>query len=151
MYFQKIKTSNNDLVDVDWVTGSAILVRRDAFNSVGGFDENIFMYHDEVDLCKRIKNLGGKIYFYKNASIIHAGSLSSKKNYYFFTKTSYESKLYFIKKHFKGANLIVLLFLFFLQVLTQLIFWIIILPFAKLKAIGKVKGFSGVLKSLLLP
>ncbi len=150
-YFKKIKKSNNDLVEVDWVTGSAILVRRNSFNSIGGFDENIFMYHDEVDLCKRINENDGKIYFYKNASIIHAGSLSSKKNYYFFTKTSYESKLYFIKKHFRGVRLVVLLLLFFLQVFTQLIFWIIILPFSKSKALGKVKGFGSVLTSLLFP
>lgn len=148
-YFNKIKHSENEMVEVDWVTGSAILVRKSLFNSVGGFDENFFMYNEEVDLCKRIKEKGGKIYFYKDAIIIHAGSLSSKKNYYFFTKTSYESKLYYIKKHFKGFRFGFLLPLFFLQVFTQLVFWIIMLPFAKFKALGKVKGFWEVLIALL--
>jgi GT2 family glycosyltransferase len=148
-YFNKIKHSENRMVEVDWVTGSAILIRKGLFNSVGGFDENFFMYNEEVDLCERIKEKGGKIYFYKDAIIIHAGSLSSKKNYYFFTKTSYESKLYYIKKHYRGFRFGFLLLLFFLQVFTQLVFWMIMMPFTKLKALGKVKGFWEVLIALL--
>ena len=149
-YFKKVKESSNNLIEVDWVTGSALVVSRNSFNSVMGFDEKFFMYNEEVDLCKRIKNVGGKIYFYKDAIIIHAGSLSSKKNYYFFTKTSYESKLYYLKKHFKGINLYMLLFLFLLQVISQLVFWMFMLPIEKQKALSKIKGFLEVLNSFVM-
>ena len=151
-YFNfKSKNIGEGFIDVDWITGAAMFVRKSEFEKVGGFDTNFFMYSEEVDLCKRVKNNGGRVVYCPKVEIVHKGSVGSKKNYYFFTKTSYESKLYFIKKHFRGFRLVVFLLLFFLQIFTQLIFWIIILPFSKSKAIGKVKGFWDVLKSLLFP
>lgn len=46
---------------VDWVSGSAMLVRREAFDRVGGFDRRYFMYFEDQDLCLRIKKLGFQV------------------------------------------------------------------------------------------
>ena len=44
--------------EVDWVVGAALLVRREILKQIGGFDEGYFMYSEELDLCRRIKEAG---------------------------------------------------------------------------------------------
>ncbi|HSL88361.1 MAG TPA: glycosyltransferase family 2 protein, partial [Ignavibacteriaceae bacterium] len=59
-YFnKKVKENEAEFLEVDWVTGSAIFIRKSIFESIGGFDTNFFMYSEEIDLCKRIKDTGG--------------------------------------------------------------------------------------------
>jgi len=58
---------------VDWVTGAAILVPKKVIQKIGGFDENIFMYGEEVDWCYRIKKAGFDVYFSPVAKIVHIG------------------------------------------------------------------------------
>ncbi|MDD8018425.1 MAG: glycosyltransferase family 2 protein [Bacteroidota bacterium] len=64
---------------IDWVTAAAMFVRRDAFEKAGGFDEQYFMYFEDIDLCKRIGDLGYKILYYPKTSLIHIGG-GSKSN-----------------------------------------------------------------------
>jgi len=45
-------------LDVYWVSGSAMFIRKKLFEYVGGFSSELFMYHDEIDLCSRIRSLG---------------------------------------------------------------------------------------------
>lgn len=56
---------------VDYVDGAVICVNRQAFERVSGFDEDFFFYSEEVDLCKRLSNLGYKIYFDSKNLVIH--------------------------------------------------------------------------------
>jgi len=63
--------------DQDWITGAFFLVRAEIIKKVGGFDKDYFMYVEEVDLCKRIKNDGWKIKYLPKWSIIHLGGASS--------------------------------------------------------------------------
>jgi GT2 family glycosyltransferase len=63
----------------DWVSGAAMLVRRDAFTAVGGFDEQIFMYMEDVDLCRRLRSAGWRVDYRPDAIVEHriGGSQSS--------------------------------------------------------------------------
>jgi N-acetylglucosaminyl-diphospho-decaprenol L-rhamnosyltransferase len=61
----------------DWVSGACMLVRRDVFEAVGGFDERFFLYCEDTDLCKRIRDAGHTIRFESAAEIHHVGGASS--------------------------------------------------------------------------
>ncbi|MCX7832909.1 MAG: glycosyltransferase family 2 protein, partial [Ignavibacteria bacterium] len=57
--------------EVDWFHGACMMIRKDIFEKVNGFDENIFLYYEDVDLCKKIKNLGYKIVCIPTAKFFH--------------------------------------------------------------------------------
>jgi N-acetylglucosaminyl-diphospho-decaprenol L-rhamnosyltransferase len=57
--------------DVDWVGGAAMMVRRLAFDQVGGFDERLFLYMEDVDLCRRLRQHGWRIRFAPDAAVDH--------------------------------------------------------------------------------
>jgi N-acetylglucosaminyl-diphospho-decaprenol L-rhamnosyltransferase len=58
-------------LDVDWVSGACILVRRQAFEEVGGFDPGYFMFFEEMDLCLRLHRLGWRVVFDPLAEVKH--------------------------------------------------------------------------------
>jgi GT2 family glycosyltransferase len=64
---------------VDAVSGAAILVRREVFEEVGGFNPEYFMYTEEIDLCYVIQRAGWKVLHSSEAQVIHFGGQSSKK------------------------------------------------------------------------
>ncbi len=57
--------------DVDWVGGAALLVRRQPFDTIGGFDESIFLYMEDVDLCRRLREHGWRIRFVPQLRVTH--------------------------------------------------------------------------------
>ncbi len=57
--------------ECDWVSGSFMLVRREALDSAGIFDERFFLFAEEVDLCQRIKNCGWQVVHLPVMTIIH--------------------------------------------------------------------------------
>lgn len=63
-----------------YISGANIFVRKEIFFQAGMFDENMFMYYEEPDLTKRIKNIGGETGFFKNKKIIHLEGMTTKCN-----------------------------------------------------------------------
>ena len=61
----------------DWVSGACMLVRRSAFEKLGGLDEGFFMYCEDTDLCKRLRGNGYSIVFEPRAEVMHEGGASS--------------------------------------------------------------------------
>jgi GT2 family glycosyltransferase len=64
--------------DVDWVAGAFMLLPREVFEQTGGFDEGIFMYGEDMEWCRRIRDLGWRIRFYPRATIVHLDHSSSE-------------------------------------------------------------------------
>ena len=65
-------------VDVDWVSGACMLVRRDAFAAVGGMDEGFFLYWEDADFCRRLQQAGWRTAYVPQAAAMHIGGRSSR-------------------------------------------------------------------------
>ncbi len=57
--------------DVDWATAAALLVRREALDEVGLFDEDFFMYSEETDLCRRLRTAGWRVQYFPEVTVVH--------------------------------------------------------------------------------
>ncbi len=67
---------------VDWVSGACFLVRRAAFEQVGGFDEAYFMYMEDVDLCRRLGSTGWTVAYVPAAEVVHLQGASTDRRPY---------------------------------------------------------------------
>ena len=67
--------------ETDWVSGGFMMVRRDIFEKVKGFNESYFMYIEDMDLCYRIKKLGYRIVFTPLVKVKHIGQASTNKTF----------------------------------------------------------------------
>ena len=67
-------------VDVDWVSGASMMVRRDAFVAVSGMDEGFFLYWEDADLCFRLKRAGWRTVYCPLASVTHLCGRSSRSS-----------------------------------------------------------------------
>jgi N-acetylglucosaminyl-diphospho-decaprenol L-rhamnosyltransferase len=68
---------DTDTADVDWVQGSALMLRREVYEQIGGLDECYIMYSEELDWCKRARDAGWRVVYLGAATIIHHGGKSS--------------------------------------------------------------------------
>lgn len=93
--------------EVDWVSGACLLVRRQALEQVGGFDEKFFMYFEDNDLCLRLRRAGWKIYYNPLVSITHFGGASTQQSS-FRTQWYNASLRYFYAKHYSPLARILL-------------------------------------------
>jgi GT2 family glycosyltransferase len=97
----ELEFNNNSLIEVNNLKGFAIFLNLAKFNNTF-FDENFFLYFEEIDLCERVKNNNGKIYLDKNIKIIHQGAssvqddkkfeLEKNRNWHWMWSTFYYNK-----------------------------------------------------------
>lgn len=85
---------------VENVSGACMLIRRDVFEAMNGFDERFFLYYEEIDFCRRAKQRGYKVYYNPDIEVIHFAAKSSSNDPEVFFSNLYRSKLLYIKKHF---------------------------------------------------
>jgi N-acetylglucosaminyl-diphospho-decaprenol L-rhamnosyltransferase len=87
---------------VDYVEGACMLVRREAFEDVGGLDEGYFMYAEEVDWCYAMQEKGWQVWYQPAAMVIHLGGGSSQNRRPQREGTLYRSRVRFFRKHYGG-------------------------------------------------
>lgn len=85
--------------EVDWITGACMMIRKEAIEDAGLFDEKYFMYFEDADLCCRVRKEGWKVKYFPGAKIIHQGGVSKRSNETVVAKEYRASQLYFYKKH----------------------------------------------------
>lgn len=90
--------------DVDWVSGSALMIRRDVLIQLGGFDEGYFMYCEDVDLCYRVHQLGYRVAYYPGAVIYHIIGRSSDLVPTRMTYEFHRSMYRFYGKHYRATT-----------------------------------------------
>ena len=86
------------VVDIDFITGADLFIRKSVLDDIGYYDENIFMYYEDVDLCLRMKKAGYRRVLIPEPQIIHLEGQSSK-NFLKKTKNSVKGKYYYLNKH----------------------------------------------------
>ena len=84
---------------VDWVTGAALMIRKDVFRKLNGFDESFFMYFEDADLCKRIRETGYSVIYLPKTSLIHLRGQSAKDSTSAIDLEYRRSQLYYYGKH----------------------------------------------------
>lgn len=89
----------DEMIEVDAISGSFFCIRRDVYEQLHGFDEDFFMYGEDLDLCFRTKEMGLKNYYTPVTNILHFRGQSSRtrrvKSYIDF----YHAMIIFVKKH----------------------------------------------------
>ncbi|TGY90500.1 glycosyltransferase family 2 protein [Marinicauda algicola] len=63
-------------VDTPCVSGAALMMSRTGYDSIGGFDETYFLHVEDIDLCRRVRQAGGRVLFDPHAELVHYGSTS---------------------------------------------------------------------------
>ena len=84
---------------VDWVMGAAMLIRRDRFDSVGGFDEGYFLYWEDADLCRRLRDRGHTTRYVPAARVVHAGGASARTQHAEATRAFHRSAYRYYATH----------------------------------------------------
>ena len=77
--FDRTWASVMEPAEVDWVPGAYSIIRTDVLAAAGPFDPRFFFYCEEVDLCKRIKQIGYSVCYWPDISVIHIGGESSRQ------------------------------------------------------------------------
>lgn len=90
--------------DVDWVAATHILVRRRAWDDVGGFDEAYFMYMEDVDLCWRLRTLGWRTGYDPAARVTHEIGRSTDQTPYRMILAHHRSMLTFARRSSTGPR-----------------------------------------------
>ncbi len=111
--------------EVGAVSGSLMMTRKDIFDSVSGFDEDFFLYGEDIDLCLRIAREGFRVVYFPEARALHHHRTSTRKRPFKATYHFYRSMGLFYRKHYRqgiGKLLSPLVdvgcfFLFLLQIL----------------------------------
>ena len=91
-------------MEVDWVSGACMVVRRRAIERVGPLDERFFLYWEDADWCRRMWDSGWKVVYYPQASVKHFVGGSSERSRFRSTVEFHKSAYRLFAKHAKGAQ-----------------------------------------------
>ncbi|MDO8356338.1 MAG: glycosyltransferase family 2 protein [Nitrospirota bacterium] len=86
--------------DVDWANGACLMVRRSLFEQLGGLDESFFMYFEDADLCRRLRQQGYRVRHLAEAAIVHLIGRSSGRDHDFLQLVWEFSRIRYVEKHF---------------------------------------------------
>ena len=126
--FKETLATTSEFFEVDYIQGCALLLDKSELKDIGFFDENIFLFCDDIDLCKRVKNSGKKIYVSKKAKVEHLGAKAVRdeffnevefsRNWHWMWSTFYYNKKHYgfffaLKKTYKKLITSIIKFLFF--------------------------------------
>jgi len=104
-YYRRALKKGGPIRETGWLSAACLLCRRTAFEQVGGFDENFFLYFEDIDLCFRLRERGWKLVLVPEAKVFHAGGATTRT---LPSATRFEyrrSQLYFYRKHNSSRSL----------------------------------------------
>jgi hypothetical protein len=98
--------NENENYEVDAVSGSFMMLSKEAYQKTGGFDTDFFMYGEDLDLCYRVQQNDLKVYYCSSTSIIHYKGESTKRSKIDETGIFYDAMHLFVEKHFSSSFII---------------------------------------------
>ncbi len=98
-YFRIVLRFRTRTREVGWLSGACLLTRRQAVEDAGGFDENFFLYFEDIDLCKRMREKGYQLVFYPGVRVIHVGGASTSQGKWQCRLEYRKSQVYYYRKH----------------------------------------------------
>ncbi len=150
--YKKKSNLNNNIIEVDTIDGFSMLINKSKFNN-SFFDENIFLYLENDDICLRARKNNQKIYIVKNSLIDHLGASSSniKDSYEFNLLRNWHwmwSKFYYNKKHSGFLLSTIKIFPNFLSAIIKYIFYLLLFKnqkrkIYKMRLLGIINAFVG--------
>jgi len=150
--YKKKSDLNNQIIEVDTIDGFSMLINKSKFNN-SFFDENIFLYLENDDICLRARKNNQKIYIIKNSLIDHLGASSSnlKDSHEFDFLRNWHwmwSKFYYNKKHSGFLLSTIKIFPNFISAIIKYIFYLIIFKnhkskIYKMRLLGLINAFIG--------
>ncbi len=114
-----------EIHEVDILPGAFVLIRKKVLDKTGLFDEDFFMYGEDIDLSYRIKSAGYKNYYFPETTIIHYKGESTKKSSINYVVVFYNAMIIYARKHFSRKNASFLSFLINIAIYFRAIFAIL--------------------------
>jgi O-antigen biosynthesis protein len=96
--------NENDTYEVDAICGAFMFIPKKVLDEAGFFDEDYFMYGEDLDLCFRIKKAGYKIFYFPEVTTVHFKGESTRKTHLSYVNNFYGAMSIFVKKNFKGSS-----------------------------------------------
>lgn len=143
-FHQKNMNFFNSDREVGWVMGAYLFMKREVIEKTKGFDETFFMYMEEVDWCKRIKDAGFHIWYASNFEITHLDKTSSKSDPEKFRKIAQKEVLgviYFLKKYYPNQ-------IYWVVPLIKIGLYLRVLAFSVLRNEMRKTGYLETLKAI---
>ncbi len=98
-YFRIVLRFRARTREVGWLSGACLLARRKAVEDAGRFDENFFLYFEDVDLCKKMRKAGYRLVFFPEVRVIHVGGASTSQGKWQCRLEYRRSQVYYYRKH----------------------------------------------------
>lgn len=135
----------NDTYEVDAISGAFMMVRREVYQKINGFDTDFFMYGEDLDFCYRTQKLGYNVYYFHETEIIHYKGESTKRSSLDETNVFYKAMTLFVKKHLSTSFLVELI-LHTAIYLRKLVAWANIYKLIVIAAVIDFIAFAGALR-----
>lgn len=139
------KYSRKEIFETGWISAACMIIKKETFDKLKGFDENIYLNYEDIDICLRAVKAGFKNYYFKGFRCIHYDHKSFGRNYEKLITTRYKSKFYLSGKYFGKTGYFISRLVNIAGILMK---YFLLLPLFPVKS-AKSKR-SGYLKSLLL-
>ena len=97
---------HNETSQVDWLSGCCLMVPKIVFEGVNGFDENYFLFNEDIDLCRMVRKTGKEIIYFPEAKVVHKISTSNRKTTAKVIIQRHLGMMYYFKKH-HSKNLLI--------------------------------------------
>jgi GT2 family glycosyltransferase/lipopolysaccharide/colanic/teichoic acid biosynthesis glycosyltransferase len=111
--------NSDQIYSIPAISGSFMMMKKEVLDQVGLFDEQFFMYCEDIDLCHRITQAGFKIYYFPETQIIHYKGESTKKDNLDYVKTFNKSLYQFFQKYYAPKSIFLFRWLVMIGILLR--------------------------------